>query len=140
MDRGAQASHDRTSPASEDPAAGVLGALTAVVLAAPAAADACPSFAKVPAFRGTASASFNQTASYSSSGYTETVTLDRVADGLRFHKLVPQSFGHGMVTFTGPPEGGSVSVNDGYHAARRSDIRMRGRPGIGFAPAQFGCR
>jgi hypothetical protein len=114
-------------------------------------ADACPSLANVKSFHGTASASFDQTATFSDQSGTTTVTLDRVADGLQFPNLTPQSLGNGIVTFTGPPGGGSVSVNDVYNSSngvsggQTANGPTLGYPdpgngGVSFYPTQLGCQ
>jgi hypothetical protein len=83
----------------------------AVLLVVPAVAGACPSLANVKSFHGTASATFDQTAT--SSDGTASITLDRVATGIQFPSLTPQVLG-GVLRFTGGPRGGSISVNDSY--------------------------
>ena len=126
-----------------------LIALLVALLAAPTAASACPAFAKEKAFHGTASSTFDQTASESSDGSTTTITLDRVADGLQFPKLTPVKIGKGEVSFSGGPEGGSIGVNDVYYNGATSGGQTAngptlpypsaGKGEIAFLPAKFGC-
>ena len=94
-----------------------LGAAVAILLAAPALAAACPSWAKVKAFTGKAGdILFDESASGSDgNGGTETVDLDRNATNLKieFPARIPKT-GSGFTEFLGGTGGGLILVSDSY--------------------------
>ncbi len=100
----------------------VCGA-AAILLAAPIAASACPSYAKVKSFSGTAGAYFAQTASGiydpgpTSLEGNATVSINHSAMGLRMKSLTPihskpDPLSPNSRGFSGPTSGGAISVND----------------------------
>ena len=116
----------------------MAGVLTAALLVAPTAADACPSYANVKSYSGTADASYAQSATgpyepgpaYLSG--ISTVSIDHVATGLQMKslKLIPHKhnaigslLGRG---FAGPTSGGTISVHDTIVDEANSNVPATG--------------
>ena len=98
-------------------------AAAAILLAAPSAASACPSYAKVKSFSGTAGTYFAQTASGAyDPGPTSlegnaTVSINQSAMGLRMKSLFPIHSNPDPLSpnsrgFSGPTSGGAISIDD----------------------------
>jgi len=97
--------------------AGVLGTVSAVLLAMPAVgvAAGCPKWSKVRAFRGDADTAFDGTVSGSdNNGGTVTVALDRAGSVKIDLPVRTPKFGSGPTEFLGGTGGGTVRVDDTY--------------------------
>ena len=92
-----------------------LAGASAVALAAPSAASACPSLKHVKSFHGHASIRFSGTASGEdqSSGGSETVTLHHKVAQAQI-KLTDFAREPGRILVAGTVSGGTVTVNDSY--------------------------
>jgi hypothetical protein len=125
-----------------------LCASAAALAAAPIAAGACPSYAKVKAFHGFGSARFVESASGSDSiGGNVSVSLDHSATGIQYPSVTPAQ-GERHRVFIGKAKGGAVGVNDHYTqddspgpvttgAQTASGPTVTGVAEIGFSPS--GC-
>jgi hypothetical protein len=112
--------------------------LTAALLVTPTAANACPSYANVKSYSGTADASYAQSASgpyepgpaYLSG--ISTVSIDHVATGLQMkslklirhkHNALGSLLGRG---FAGPTSGGTIDVHDTIVDQANSNVPATG--------------
>lgn len=86
--------------------------LSAVLLAAPAVAVACPNVSRVQSFNGTVSLSYQRTVTaIDGHGGTETLTLSHTATGVNVSIALVYS-GKGPPYWQGSTSGGNVTIND----------------------------
>jgi len=131
----------------------VVWAVTVLLLAAPAAAGACPNYAKVKSFHGYVLVDFHKTVSGpNGSGGTTTVTLDHSTSVIHFRKLTPLYIHAGppghrkkvLIGFRGRKAKGVMTVDDSYSdstsgasGTQTADGHPRSR--ITLALTSFGC-
>src|SRR5437763_2038009 len=102
---------------------GAIGASAAALAAAPATASACASFGSVKSFEGHARVSFSAQASGPNepgqAQYgTESVTLKRDLSSLHINLNHKHATRLGILMFTGPASGGSVTIKDTFDDTR----------------------